>query len=53
MLAPRGLFLPSFGVNKPKEEIWCQKQLANEKLHALLEKGDAEIAQQARERRVM
>ena len=48
MLAPRGLFLPSYGVNKPKEE-WCQKQLANEKLHALLEKGDAEMAQQARE----
>jgi hypothetical protein len=47
VLALRGFFLPSYSVKNPKEETWCQKQLADKILHALMEKGDDEIAEEA------
>lgn len=48
MLALRGLFLPSSGVKKLKED-WCQKQLASQKIRQLLEQYDLEMLEKARE----
>jgi hypothetical protein len=48
-LAPRGLFSPSEGVRQQKVEVWCRRHLTDEELYQLLEKVDADLAQETRE----
>ena len=46
-LALRGPLLSAGWVKPIQTESWCQKQLADQKLHQLLEKVDADLAAQA------
>jgi hypothetical protein len=48
-LALRGLFSSTGGVKATNEENWCQNHLADQALHQLLEKVDADLAEAARQ----
>ena len=46
-LLPGGFCSLSQGVKNEDEETWCQSHLADQQLHRLLEKVDADLAQEA------
>ena len=46
-LAPKGLLLSVLSVKTMNGETWCQSHLADQELHQLLEKVDADLAQEA------